>query len=384
MLAAKDDDDERIEAPATQRAAEVRPAAGTDGVRPPDAADVVLAPERLQDSLDPTGVRFPPEEQSSDVTLSPTSHDTNPRGEMQRALSDSTSNVRTNEEGVRGPVVVNDVDDKADVKPAPNDSGELGVGRQTHFAQANDWVRPPRDIRDDPYYLEPIGPNDPEAGRFNTELQAIRDHPGGSRQALAEAMGWSGPEDVNTPISDLTDQSTVQEKGSSSLAVDRSNDDYERGIVESLGEVEGIRPERWESANSEERLGALNEVEQRMAEHQGRPAVEVRIQEAGGGSFGFYDHDGKRIFVGSYALAHAGAQENVDTIVHEGRHAYQYHAVEHPGFHPDENEVAAWRENLKPENYVRFEEDPELYANQPVERDAWAYGRRIARGVYGE
>jgi len=39
--------------------------------------------------------------------------------------------------------------------------------------------------------------------------------------------------------------------------------------------------------------------------------------------------------------------ELIDTIAHEGRHAYQHYAIEHPGFHPNTHEVDAWRENFK-------------------------------------
>ena len=63
----------------------------------------------------------------------------------------------------------------------------------------------------------------------------------------------------------------------------------------------------------------------------------------------------------------------IDTIAHEGRHAYQHYAVEHPGFHPDEHEVEYWRANF--ETYLQ----PNLYGfdaywMQPVEVDARRYG----------
>jgi hypothetical protein len=86
------------------------------------------------------------------------------------------------------------------VRPPPDkdraDMEQPALRDRPNTPQQHDGVRPPSyDITHDPYYTEPLGPNDREAERANNELQAIRDHPGGSRQALAEAMGWHGPDD---------------------------------------------------------------------------------------------------------------------------------------------------------------------------------------------
>ncbi len=39
--------------------------------------------------------------------------------------------------------------------------------------------------------------------------------------------------------------------------------------------------------------------------------------------------------------------ESVDTIIHEGRHAYQYHAIQNPGFEPI---LRKWNNGLKTSN----------------------------------
>jgi hypothetical protein len=72
----------------------------------------------------------------------------------------------------------------------------------------------------------------------------------------------------------------------------------------------------------------------------------------------------------------------VDTIAHEGRHAYQHYAIEHPGFHPDAAQTSAWAANFH--NYLTAEQYGfEAYRNQPVEADAWAFGQAIRDRLYG-
>ena len=126
-----------------------------------------------------------------------------------------------------------------------------------------------------------------------------------------------------------------------------------------------------------------------MAQLQRRPAAELTMHQSNPGAdgayeYGHYNPETHQISIGSYSLQHDDVKEVVDTTAHEGRHAYQHYAIENPGFHPDARQVEEWRENLTPDNYWRYEDDPVEYANQPVEKDAWRYGRSIARGLYGD
>lgn len=156
-----------------------------------------------------------------------------------------------------------------------------------------------------------------------------------------------------------------------------------REAGERLGSLSEIQPETWAQLDSSQRLEVLQTVEGTMAEIQGRPGVPVSAEDMPPGVFGGYA-DGKITLNSSYLdSGDSDVREMVDTIVHEGRHAYQDYAVENPGFDPNTEQVNAWAENLKPGNYLDAEHyGEELYQGQPVESDAWQYAGAVTAEIY--
>lgn len=156
----------------------------------------------------------------------------------------------------------------------------------------------------------------------------------------------------------------------------------ELGIIqgaEALSHLEAIRPEVWEDLSTGERLQALQTVEETLAKVQGRPALEVVCEPMEPGMYGYFD--GRAIHLSEWAMNSNDVAEAVDTIAHEGRHAFQHFAVDHPGFYPDQATVAAWGENF--DNYLTADlYGQEIYQSQPVEADAWAYGSAIRQALY--
>lgn len=151
--------------------------------------------------------------------------------------------------------------------------------------------------------------------------------------------------------------------------------------VDEISQVEGIQPEVWQNLEPNERLGVLQSIEDRMAAIQGRPPAALDAHEMDAGTFGGWN--GESIAINSAHLAsEMPVGEFVDTIVHEGRHAFQDHAIENPGVVSDANTVTAWQENRA--NYLGAEEyGQELYMAQPLEADAWSYANRISSGIGG-
>jgi hypothetical protein len=153
--------------------------------------------------------------------------------------------------------------------------------------------------------------------------------------------------------------------------------------AERLSGIAELRPEGWSQIDAAQRLEVLQTVEQQMAEIQGRPALTVTASELPPGTFG--QCDGQQIQINADNLAgdSVDVRQFVDTVAHEGRHAYQYYAINHAGFDTNDDQVAAWAENLQPGNYLNPEEfGQELYMNQPVEADAWEYGAQVAAALY--
>ena len=153
--------------------------------------------------------------------------------------------------------------------------------------------------------------------------------------------------------------------------------------VESLQQVEGLDLQAWQSLDAAGRLEVLQNIENHMAEIQGRPALEITAAEMDQNTFGGYNGQGIELNAG-HIVSDMPVQEFVDTIVHEGRHAYQDYAVRTPGFVTDTALVNSWAGNMAPGNYLSAEEyGQELYVAQPIEADAWSYAGRITDALYG-
>ena len=117
--------------------------------------------------------------------------------------------------------------------------------------------------------------------------------------------------------------------------------------VSEIRQIDGIQPDQWQALDFDARLATLQNVEDTMAHIQGRPQVAVTPQEMGEGVFGSFD--GQAICINQDQLgSDMPAHEFVDTVVHEGRHAYQDYLVSHPEIVSDSTTVSQWAENLAP------------------------------------
>jgi len=150
--------------------------------------------------------------------------------------------------------------------------------------------------------------------------------------------------------------------------------------IELLNQMLEIQPEHWEGLSIDERLSAVQNVENVMAEVQNRPSVPVELADLSPNEFGGYD--GQSIKINQEHLAGGqDVRENVDTVIHEGRHAYQDYVISHPEMVSDQELVQSWADNF--ENYLDLQTyGAELYNDQPVERDAWTYAEAVRNGVY--
>lgn len=190
------------------------------------------------------------------------------------------------------------------------------------------------------------------------------------------------PGDTPDPVQrEQLPSEAIGEKGMQSMRGPSESEQSETAAaVESLRQVEGIRPDRWLNMEEPERVQALQEVETRMAGLQGRPSAEAISHQMDQQYAGYYD-DGK-IHMNQNLVRSDNVADNVDTVIHEGRHAYQRHAIENPEAHDNPAEVNAWAENMEPGNYVDPKLDPERYRKQPVEADAWQYAGEIRQALY--
>lgn len=162
------------------------------------------------------------------------------------------------------------------------------------------------------------------------------------------------------------------------------------GIANYLESVEEIRYENWSKLSLEERTEVLNRIEQKIAEIEHRPAVSVFVEDMKANNLGYHSNTEHKIALNA---KYVGAnnpnlhREVLDTIIHEGRHAYQRYNVDVKCIHESASEVKQWEKNFYDSEwgyysyqgqkiYIPFSDGKihdvgfRLYANQPVEIDA--------------
>lgn len=147
----------------------------------------------------------------------------------------------------------------------------------------------------------------------------------------------------------------------------------------------GASRESWDGMTMNERADVLADLEASMADATGRPGAEVRFEPLGPGEWGVFNPNTNEMTINADKLADPdNFGELVDTVAHEGRHAYQDFALRNPDAHADKEQLARWADNCEPGRYIRFEDDPEGYRNQPIEADAWDFGARVRAGIEGD
>lgn len=162
------------------------------------------------------------------------------------------------------------------------------------------------------------------------------------------------------------------------------------GIANYFESEKYFRLENWIKLSLSKREELLNYAELHIAAIEHRPASIVKVEKLNQGSFGYQCADEHKIALNSLyvGLNNPGTHREVlDTIVHEGRHAYQRYNVEVKTIHESVSEVASWRENFHDPKYMYYHSgnqmifirygdgtihdvDYRLYYYQPVEIDA--------------
>lgn len=156
-------------------------------------------------------------------------------------------------------------------------------------------------------------------------------------------------------------------------------------ISKKMTEIVGTRFEEWQNISQQERLNAMQNIENSVAEIAHRPPCEVKAKNLGTEHYGYYNPNDNTITINTNYLNsnYDCYRETLDTIIHEGRHAYQHYNVDQRQVHPSDGDCKNWSENLYedkfgllPENYG-YQSIEEVgfprYWMQPVEADARAF-----------
>lgn len=142
----------------------------------------------------------------------------------------------------------------------------------------------------------------------------------------------------------------------------------------------------WDYLSDSEKMEQLNQLEANLAKLEGRNAVEIQMKDmdsftdifTGRKRCGFYDSITGEIYINSSILNSVELFPKViDTVIHEGIHAYQHQCVSGNIEHYNLEEVMDWEENFrnyKPASLYGME----IYLNQPVELFARVNATKIA------
>ena len=135
-----------------------------------------------------------------------------------------------------------------------------------------------------------------------------------------------------------------------------------------------FRSENWEKCTAEERLSALQRLNEYEADALGMPTTPIVSSLISPTTLGYYSNDEKRICINVERLMSADPEEAMDTLLHETYHAYQFYFVGVIDWDADYSQTAyfeearGWRENM--DAYIFASDDYDGYYKQPLEVSA--------------
>lgn len=157
-----------------------------------------------------------------------------------------------------------------------------------------------------------------------------------------------------------------------------------------LSYIHGLTQDVWEKSSPNERVESLQQLESVLAARQGRKDCEVIRMNLGEGTFGRYDPAlPGHIQIHPDIVHLKDPKLAVDTISHEGRHAFQVDCFSRPDIHKeiDRGTIEAWEANVVETYTPPSGSDPvqhKAYLDQLVEVDARSYAKSVTDSIYPE
>lgn len=157
-------------------------------------------------------------------------------------------------------------------------------------------------------------------------------------------------------------------------------------LGEYLSSLEELRFENWQELSIDERYKVLQLAEFKIAKIEHRDPCTVYIKNLGESLFGFYNPTNKSITLNLDYLQSNNFEDfknTLDTLIHEGRHAYQDYNMREREVHPREGEINIWKWN---KNEIGYQDALlcgfEAYAMQPLETDARAFAEDVLKSYF--
>ena len=217
--------------------------------------------------------------------------------------------------------------------------------------------------------IEVISPNE----YVNDTVEPIEEQPDEEQEHLANTM-----ENVESLQSRIETTEIVTDL------------EMAEGIADYLETISEIKYENWSRLTLDQRTEVLNRIEQQIAAIEHRPPLRVELEKLKPQNMGYQSTSEQKIVLNSLIVGSNNRdihREVLDTIIHEGRHAYQHYNVDVKMIHESGSEVMTWAENFynpyyqyytsgKKKIFIPYHDgtthdvDYRLYYYQPVEIDA--------------
>lgn len=153
--------------------------------------------------------------------------------------------------------------------------------------------------------------------------------------------------------------------------------------AEVMKDIEGLSFDEWKELSLDERKSVLQHVENSIANIAHREVCPVCVKSMEEGHYGYFSPSDQSITVNSRYLesdSYEDYKECLDTIVHEGRHAYQDYNLNVREVHPREGDLTNWKVN---ENQIGYQDAATCglkeYWMQPVEADARSFAEDVIK-----
>jgi hypothetical protein len=157
-------------------------------------------------------------------------------------------------------------------------------------------------------------------------------------------------------------------------------------ISDYLVNVENLDYASWQKLSVEERIETIQNAENKIAEIEHRNPCPIKVQQLSSDTYGYFSPINKTITLNLTYLSNPSEQSyraTLDTLVHEGRHAYQDYNMNEREVHQRSGEVNMWKWNNDEVGYQNailcgFK----AYAMQPVETDARAFAEDVLTSYF--
>lgn len=148
--------------------------------------------------------------------------------------------------------------------------------------------------------------------------------------------------------------------------------------------ISGLRPDIW-AQQPENRLNALQELENNIASQDGRNPCMVDVKDLDQYTHGMHYSQGdiEHIDLNSNIVDTPEPYQAVETLFHESRHSYQHHVVQNPELSENPDMLKDWQMSedggyIQPEDSIYYSD----YRFQPTEVDARETARARTDELY--